>query len=220
MDKPQPVGLSEAEEAVLVTALQARQAGAFERLIRAYGGRLLVVARRIVRDEQEAQDVVQETFLSALQAIERFEGRSRLYTWLHRIAVHAALYKLRTRKSRSELALEDLGDLLPRFLPDGHQVRDTVNWRGLPGRALDPDQAQAPDHAIERRELHALVRSCIDRLPDTYRTVLILRDLEELCTETTAEILQINEGAVKVRLHRARQALRALLEPHLAQRTA
>ncbi|MFO0574369.1 MAG: sigma-70 family RNA polymerase sigma factor [Polyangia bacterium] len=212
MDKPQPVGLSEAEEAVLVTALQARQAGAFERLIRAYGGRLLAVARRIVRDEQEAQDVVQETFLSALQAIDRFEGRSRLYTWLHRIAVHAALYKLRARKSRSELAIDDLGDLLPRFLPDGHQVRDTVDWRGLPDHA--------PDHAIERRELHALVRSCVDRLPDTYRTVLILRDLEELCTEATAEILQINEGAVKVRLHRARQALRALLEPHLAQKTA
>lgn len=212
MEKPQPVGLSEAEETVLVTALQARQAGAFERLLRAYGGRLLAVARRIVRDEQEAQDVVQETFLSALQAIDRFEGRSRLYTWLHRIAVHAALYKLRTRKSRSELALDDLNDLLPRFLPDGHQVRDTVDWRGLPDHA--------PDHQIERRELHALVRSCVDRLPDTYRTVLILRDLEELCTEATAEILQINEGAVKVRLHRARQALRALLEPHLAQKTA
>lgn len=205
MEKPQPGGLSEADEAVLVAALRARQAEAFERMIRAYGGRLLAVARRIVRDEQEAQDVVQETFLSALQAIDRFEGRSRLYTWLYRIAVHAALYKLRMRKSRAELAIEDL---LPSFLPDGHQVRDSVDWSGL------------QDHAIERRELHALVRSCIDRLPEIYRTVLLLRDIEELGTETTAEILQINEGAVKVRLHRARQALRALLEPHLSQRTA
>jgi RNA polymerase sigma-70 factor (ECF subfamily) len=205
MDKPLPVVLSEADEALLVTALQARQADAFERLIRTCGGRLLAVARRIVRDEQEAQDVVQETFLSALQAIDRFEGRSRLYTWLHRIAVHAALYRLRARKRCPELAIEDL---LPRFLPDGHQVRDSVDWRGL------------PDHAIERRELHMLVRSCIDRLPDTYRTVLLLRDIEELGTETTAEILQINEGAVKVRLHRARQALRALLEPHLVPQRA
>lgn len=192
--------LTEAEEVALLSSLRAGEEAAFERLIRAYGGRLLAVARRIVRDEQEAQDALQESFLSALQAIPRFEGRSRLYTWLHRIVVHAALYKLRARKSRAESSIEEL---LPQFLPDGHQATSSVEWRELPERAIDD------------RKLCALVRGCIDRLPEIYRTVLLLRDIEELDTETTARILQINEGAVKVRLHRARQALRTLLDPHL-----
>lgn len=197
--------LNEAEEAVLLSSLRAGEQAAFEQLIRAYGGRLLAVARRIVRDEQEAQDALQESFLSALQSIHRFEGRSRLYTWLHRIVVHAALYKLRVRKSRSETSIEEL---LPQFLPDGHQTRSSVEWRELPERALD-DQ-----------KLCTLVRSCIDRLPEIYRTVLLLRDIEELDTETTARILQINEGAVKVRLHRARQALRTLLDPYFTSEHA
>lgn len=203
--------LSEAEEAALLSGLRARQEAAFERLVRAYGGRLLAVARRIVRDEQEAQDVLQETLLSALQAIDRFEGRSRLYTWLHRIAVHAALQKLRARRTHSELPIEDL---LPRFLPDGHQVRDPMSWASL------ADRADLPERAAGDRQVSALVRSCIHQLPETYRTVLLLRDIEELDTEATAQILQINEGAVKVRLHRARQALRTLLDPHLSERDA
>jgi RNA polymerase sigma-70 factor, ECF subfamily len=191
---------TEVDEVALLAELRAGDGAAFEALVRAYGGSLLATARRYLRHEEDARDVVQEALLAAFKAIQGFDGRARLSTWLHRITINAALQKLRSHERRHEQPIEPL---LPQFLPDGHQANPAAEW---------PEPADA---ALQRRELYALVHACIDRLPEAYRTVLLLRDIEELDTEETARLLGVNPGVVKTRLHRARQALRVLLDPHL-----
>ena len=190
----------QATERSLVSLLRSGDETAFERLVRDHGGRLLSVARRFLRDEEEARDAVQECFLSAYKALDRFDQGSRLSTWLHRIVINACLMRLRTRRRKPEESIEDL---LPQFQADGHQVRHpTPEWEG------------SAETLLARKETRSIVRKAIDRLPDSYRAVLLLRDIEELSTEEAARSLGVTENAVKIRLHRARQALRGLLEPH------
>lgn len=189
------------EEALLVEALRKGDADAYERLVRRHAPRMLAVARRLLRSPDDAEDAVQEAFLSAFRALDRFEGEARLGTWLHRITVNAALMRLRSRRRRPESSLEDLQ---PRFLEDGHH-------EVLPRRWKDADRVLAD------RRLRERVREAIDRLPDTYRNVLLLRDIEEMDTAETAAALGISENAVKTRLHRARVALREVLDPALRE---
>jgi RNA polymerase sigma-70 factor (ECF subfamily) len=192
------------DEASLVQALRAGDEVAYEALVRTHAPRLLAVARRFLHDERDAQDAVQEAFLSGFKSITTFEEGCRIATWLHRIVVNASLMKLRSRKRRPEQPIEAL---LPEFVEDGHHLRRPMEW-------------QAPaDVLIERQEVREFVRECIDRLPETYRTVLLLRDFEELDTGETARLLGLEEGTVKTRLHRARQALRGLLEERLGRPT-
>jgi RNA polymerase sigma-70 factor (ECF subfamily) len=186
-----------AGETDLLAALRSGDAAAFETLVRRYGGRMLSVARRFLANDADAQDVVQDAFLSAFKALPEFDGRSKLATWLHRIVVNAALMKLRTRKRHPE---ESLDDLLPSFKPDGHQASPRTRWG---------DSAAV----AERIEARQVIREQISRLPESYRTVLLLRDIEEHDTETVARLLDVSTDVVKVRLHRARQALRTLLDP-------
>lgn len=187
------------DEAALLAALRANDESAFEELVRRHGGKMLAAARRLLSSEDDAQDVLQEAFVAAFRAIRGFEGKSQLGTWLHRIVVNAALMRLRARRRRPEQSIEGL---LPRFLDDGHQAEPAVEWR-----------ASAED-LLQRDEHRDLVRTAIDELPENYRTVLQLRDIEELDTQETAEMLGIDANTVKVRLHRARQALRTLLDRH------
>lgn len=188
-------------EQELVAALQRGCPAAFETFVRTDGRRALAVARRFLHQEQEAQDAVQDAFLSAFKALPSFAGESRLSTWFHRIVVNACLMRIRARAARPE---EPIEPLLPTFVEDGHHTRPPAPW---------PEPA---DQLVLRSELRAFVRASIDRLPERYRTVLLLRDIEELDTQETARLLGISEGVVKVRLHRAHQALRALLAPQLA----
>jgi len=191
---------SHIEESSLVPRLQSGDSAAFEELVRVHGPRLLRVARRMMPTEEDARDAVQDAFVSAFKSIGTFEAGSKLSTWLHRIVVNACLMKLRAKRRRPEETIEDY---LPRFQEDGHQVESSVAWN------------ESADTMIERAELRDLVRSSIDRLPDTYRVVLLLRDIEELAADEVAKILGITTNAVKIRLHRARQALRTLLDPHM-----
>jgi RNA polymerase sigma-70 factor, ECF subfamily len=186
-------------EAALLAALRAGDGAAYELLVRTYGGRLLAVARRILRNDEDARDALQEAFLLAFRALPRFAGSSRISPWLHPIVVNAALMKIRSRKARPEDSIEPL---LPAFRDDGHATADFRAWEG------------SADELLERAETRRIVRACIDRLPPNYRTVLILRDIEELGTAEVAERLGITPNAVKIRLHRARQALRQLMDPH------
>jgi RNA polymerase sigma-70 factor (ECF subfamily) len=185
-------------EAALLARLREGDASAFEELVRQHGAHLLAVARRLLRHDEDARDAVQDAFLLAFRGLPSFAGRCRLSTWLHRITVNAALMKLRTRSRKPEAALDDL---LPDFLPDGHHITQFTEW------TLSPSQ-----HLL-RAEAREQVRLAIDRLPTAYRTVLLLRDIEELDTSEVASMLGISMNAVKIRLHRARQALRTLLEP-------
>ena len=199
MTIPNPDEAADAE-ARLLERLRAGDEAAYEELVRAHGGRMLAVARRLLPGEDDAQDAVQEAFLSAFRGVDGFQGDARLSTWLHRIVVNASLMKLRTRRRKPETSIEDL---LPDFLEDGHMTRPALSWRRV-------------DDEVERRDLRALVREKIGELPEGYRNVLQLRDIEGLDTGETARLMELSEGAVKTRLHRARQALRSLLEPHLA----
>jgi RNA polymerase sigma-70 factor (ECF subfamily) len=190
------------QEAELLSALRSGRGDAFETLVRAHTGRMLSVCRRILRNDEEARDAVQEAFLSAFKAIQSFEGTCRLGTWLHRIAVNASLMRLRSRKRRPEESIEDL---LPAFKDDGHAAIDPRDW--------SPSALQM----VEERETREFVRRCIDRLPEIYRTVLLMRDIEELDTAEAAEALGVTEGVIKVRLHRARHALRRLLDERFGE---
>ncbi len=190
---------AEADEARLLEALRAGDASAYETLVRRESGRMLAVARRFLRQEDDARDAVQDAFLQAFRALPRFAGEARLGTWLHRIVVNASLMKLRSRRRRPE---EPIDALLPVF-EDGHHAAYVAEWR------------DGADTLLERAETRAFVRACIDALPESYRTVLLLRDVEELDTDEAARALELTPNALKVRLHRARQALRTLLDRRL-----
>ncbi len=194
------------EETVLVAGLRAGEDWAYEAMVRQHGARLLSVARRFVRNEEDARDVLQSAYLSAFRAMDCFEGGAQLYTWLHRIVVNTALMRLRSQKRKPEESIEDL---LPTFQSDGHHVEQFSDW-SIPA-----------DQLIERREAREAVRRCIAQLPEQYRAVLLLRDIEERSTQEAADLLEMTPTAVKVRLHRARQALSTLLrQEYHAQLTA
>lgn len=184
----------------MLARLRAGEDAAFEELVRRTSGHLLAVARRFLPVEEDAADAVQQAYLSAFRKLPEFEGGARISTWLHRIVVNACLMKLRTRRRRPEIAIDDL---LPRFREDGHREQTLPGW-------TSPAEGESL-----RQETADIIRRQIDLLPDDYRTVLLLRDIEELDTAETARVLEITEAAVKTRLHRARQALRTLLEREL-----
>jgi RNA polymerase sigma-70 factor (ECF subfamily) len=190
------------DEATLLARMQAGDEDAFEACVRNYSGRLLLVARRILTNEEDARDAVQDAFLSAFKGIGRFQGHSRIGSWLHRIVVNAALSRLRSRQRRPELSIEDL---LPHFGEGEHQIDPPAPWK-VTSVAI-----------LQQQELRELVQGCISRLPETYRIVLLLRDIEGLSTEETAQMLETTIGVVKTRLHRARQALRSLLDPYFRE---
>lgn len=189
-----------AREGELLKQLRAGDDDAFATLVRLYGGRMLAVARRMMGNEDDARDVIQDAFLSAIKALDRFKGESRLSTWLHRIVVNAALMKIRSRKRKPEEFIEDLQ---PRFGEKGHLI-------------LEDPWSEPSDRLLEREETRRTVRAAIEQLPDGYRTVLVMRDIEGLDTQETARLLDLTANAVKIRLHRGRLALRSLLGPQFA----
>jgi RNA polymerase sigma-70 factor (ECF subfamily) len=189
------------DEAALIEGLRAGDEQVFETLVRTYGGRLLAVARRMLRDEEDARDAVQDAFINAFRARASFKGDSQISTWLHSIVVNSALMKLRTRRRKPEEAIENY---LPRFLPDDHHADQFPSW------------TEPVDVALSRKETAKMVRDAIEELPETYRTVVLLRDIEGLSTAETAKLVDTTPNAVKIRLHRGRLALRTLIAPHLA----
>ena len=184
------------DDATLVTRLRAGDEAAYEQMVRTYGARLLAVARGLLRHDEDAQDCVQSAYISAFKGLPTFKGGCQLSTWLHRIVVNAALMKLRTRRRKPEESIEPL---LPTYLDDGHHTEDFAEW------------AVRADRLLEAKEARSMVRAAISELPESYRTVLILRDIEEQSTEEVAIQLACSANAVKVRLHRARQALGTVL---------
>jgi RNA polymerase sigma-70 factor, ECF subfamily len=189
------------EGGTLIDGLRNGDEQAFETLVRKFGPRLLAKARRYLRSEDDAHDVVQDAFLCVLKSIGKFKGDSQLSTWLHRIVINCAFMYLRMKKRRSEIQnVEiDIDDLLPRFDPAG-------NWMDGDSRSMSAEVS------FETFETRATVRRCIEHLPDAYRLVLTLRDIDELDTEEVASLLGLTGNNVKVRLHRARQALKTLIE--------
>ena len=194
----------EIDDTSLVAALRAGEEWAFELMVRTYGRRLLAVARRFTNCAADAEDVVQTAYLCAFRSLHQFEGSSRLSTWLHRIVVNAALMRIRTARRKHGDSIEEL---LPRYQEDGHHVEQFSSW------------SMPADELLKQAQTRTTVRAAIERLPETHRTVLLLRDIEEMSTEDVAAMLSLTTNAVKVRLHRARQALAKLLSPQFSRRS-
>jgi RNA polymerase sigma-70 factor (ECF subfamily) len=184
-------------EATLIDQLRGGDTAALEGLMEQFAPRAHRLAFGITRNEADAEEVVQDVFLSLFRNIDGFEGRAALSTWIYRITVNAALIKRRGKRVELEVLLEDH---LPTFREDGHREGD----RSL----LLADWSETPEEELLSNESRRAVRRMIAGLPDHYRVVLLLRDLEELSNEETAEILNDSVASVKSRLHRARMALR------------
>ncbi len=187
------------DDTLLLERIRAGDKSACDECVRRHAAGVYRLALRLTRNEAEAEDVVQETFLSAFKGIDRFDGRAELRTWLYRIAYNAAMMRLR-RTRRDHVPLDEASE------PDnGTPVpQQLYDWSRLPGREL------------EKAELRAEMEKAIGELPDRLRAVFVMRELEELSTEETAQALNISAEAVKTRLHRARLGLRERLAGYFA----
>jgi RNA polymerase sigma-70 factor (ECF subfamily) len=185
---------ADADESALVARLKAREHGAVEVLMRRYNQRLFRVARAILKSDPDAEEAVQEAYLSAWRGIGAFRAEARLATWLTRIVINVAYARLRRVPAATVISL----DTVPSAVLD---VQETP---------MSPP-AEQPDDAATRSELRALLERRIDALPEQYRTVFILRDVEELSVEDTAACLDIPEATVRTRAFRARALLRESL---------
>ena len=190
----------DAGDAVLFERLRAGDGTALEPLMERFASRVYRVAHGVTGNAPDAEEVVQDVFLTLFRKAATFEGRAALGTWLHRIAVNTALNKRRGKRAQVEESLEDH---LPRYTADGHREGDRS--------FLLADWSQMPDEALLSEEGRGVVRAAVECLPAHYRVVLVLRDVEELSSEEVAEIVGETVASVKSRLHRARQALREQL---------
>jgi RNA polymerase sigma-70 factor (ECF subfamily) len=181
-----------ADEARLVRGALAREAGAFREIMRRHNRRLFRVARSVTRDDAEAEDVVQETYLHAFAALGSFRGKAGLGTWLTRIALNEAVGRVRRRRTTTDLDVLDTMPPAQILFLDGAPVDD-------------------PERAAARRQLRGVVEAAVDHLPQPFRTVFVLRDMEGLSVEETALSLGLKPETVKTRLHRARRLLRRTL---------
>jgi len=171
-----------------------------EKMVRNNIGWMISVAQRLLGDRALAEDAVQDAFISAFRGLNKFEHRSSLKTWLHRITVNAALATLRRQK---RLAEQPIDGFLPEF--DRYDCRIESPWTTI----------ASTEEIVGNEQHREKIRATINKLPDTYRIVLLLRDIEEYDTGEVAQLLDISESNVKVRLHRARAALKKLIEPLL-----
>jgi RNA polymerase sigma-70 factor (ECF subfamily) len=187
-------------EAELIDRLRGRDTGALEVLMQQHAGRVYRVAFGITRSQADAEEVVQDVFLSLFEKIAAFEERAALGTWLYRVATNTALLRRRGKRLELEVSLEDQ---LPTFKDDGHRAGERS--------FLLADWSASAEDGLLSGETQALVRRAIDLLPPHYRAVVVLRDIEELSNEETGQILSEPVSSVKSRLHRARMALREQL---------
>ena len=193
------------DDATLAERLRCGDPQALEALMERHASRVYRVARGITRCEQDAEEVVQDVFLTICRKIDAFEGRAALGTWIYRIAANAALIKRRGLRFEQEISLEEH---LPTFREDGHREGDRA--------FLLADWSQSPEQELLSGETRRILNRALADLPDHYRAVLILRDMEGLLNEETAGALGESVGSVKSRLHRARMALREQLTRVLA----
>ena len=188
------------QDQALVGRLKARDKSALEDLLRRHGAKLYGVALQIVRNETEAQEVMQDALISIWTKIDKFEGRSAFSTWLYRVTANAGLMHLRkNKKLEHNVPLEDTGD-----------------EHDLPAIQI-ASANDTPAASALRDELSSHVRTAIDGLPEPYRTTVLLADVNEMSMEEVADTMGVTVPAVKSRLHRARLALRRALAPYLKE---
>ena len=187
-------------EFALVQRLRAGDTTALEILMEQHAPRVYRVAHGITQNAADAEEVVQDVFLTLFNKIHTFEERAALGSWLYRVATNAALVKRRGRRSDREIQLDSL---VPTFMPDGHRAGER--------EFVLRDWSRSPEAVLLSQETREVVQRAIGLLPEQYRAVLVLRDIEGLCNEEVAEIVGDTVAAVKSRLHRARMVLREAL---------
>jgi RNA polymerase sigma-70 factor (ECF subfamily) len=198
--EPQNVAMLSDRE--LVDLARQGAAGAFREIMRRNNRRLFRAARGVVRDDAEAEDVVQAAYVRAFQGLAGFRGEAGLSTWLTRIAYNEALGRVRCR--RTAVPLEHI---------DGAALADGARILIFP--VAHHDGGANPENAAARRELRALLEAAVDALPERFRAVLMARDVDGMSVEETADVLGVRPETVRTRLHRARRLLRAALEERL-----
>ena len=191
-------GLAAADDAELVRRALARDGGAFRTIMKKYNQRLYRLARGIVRNDSEAEDIVQEAYFRAFTHLGDFRGDSSLVTWLSRITINEALGRLRSRRPTVDLVTFE-----------AHRTPAEVIQFPLTSKSDDPERTMA------QRQLLQLVEQATDKLPEVYRVVFITRVIEGLSVEETAEILNLRPETVKTRLHRARRLVREQLDKQI-----
>ncbi len=191
------------KEAKLLECLRAGEETCYEILVRKFGPQVMATAQRYLRSEADAADCFQDTFLAVFENINSFEERSSLGSWIRGITINQCLMRIRKQARRQEQSIEHM---LPIFDEHGDRIE-----------AAGPRQTTAISKSIDTEQMRKIVRQNINKLPDDYRLVLLLRDIDGYTTKETAAILRIKINAVKTRLHRARSALKYLLEPVLEQ---
>jgi RNA polymerase sigma-70 factor (ECF subfamily) len=187
-------------EAALVERARHRDPRAFRTIMERHNQRLYRVARSILNDEAEAEDVVQETYLRAFESLSKFREEALLSTWLTRIAINEALGRKRKRRQTVEVEAIDAAQ------------RDSAQIIRFPTMNAETD----PERSVAQREIRQLLERSIDALPEAFRVVFVMRDVEELSIEETAALLAIRPETVKTRLHRARRLLRQSLDTEMA----
>ena len=188
------VGVEQTDELALVEASRTGDGRAFSELVERYERKIYRLAKHITQNDEDAEDVLQESFMKAYTHLDSFQGDSKFYTWLVRIAVNEALMKLRKRKSDRTVSLDE-----PQDTGEDLVTREIAVW--------DDD----PEKKYSREELAEILNEAVQSLKPSFRTVFVLRDIEELSTEDTAQALGISIPAVKSRLLRARLQLREKL---------
>lgn len=194
MHPPSEVTPAASEETALVAKAQAGDAQAFTDLVNRYERKIYRIAKHITQNDEDAEDVLQETFLKAYEHLAGFQGNSKFYTWIVRIAVNESLMKLRKRKGDRTVPLDE-----PMDTGEEMVTREIAVWE------------DNPEQRYSREEMQEILDRAVESLKPDFRTVFTLRDIEELSTEETAEALGISVPAVKSRLLRARLALREKL---------
>jgi RNA polymerase sigma-70 factor (ECF subfamily) len=196
-------------ELELVGRLRAGDASALEMLMDQYAAKVHRLAYAITRNTGDAEEVVQDVFLAVFRKVESFEGRAALGSWIYRVTTNTALNKRRGKRQTVETPLEEF---LPTYRADGHRDGDR--------EFLLADWSRTPEHELLSREGRAVIDGALDTLPERYRAVLVLRDVEGLSNEQAAEALGESVASVKSRLHRARMALREQLTRVYAEPSA
>lgn len=193
---PAPQALPVTDEE-LVRRAQAGNGEAFEELVRRYERKVYNIAYRLMGNERDASEVLQDTFLRAYRFLPKFQFKSSFFTWLYRIATNVSLTRLRRREKVQLVSLDEPAD------SDG-------------GTPLDlPDYRYNPEKLMQQRELREALHEAVEKLPPEYRSVVVLRDLEGLSNEEASKVLNLTVAAVKSRLHRGRLELRKALAKYL-----
>jgi len=189
-------------DVALVERVRDGDVSAYDTLVRKYERQLFRIAQHITQNREDAEDVMQDAFLKAYEKLDQFQGNSKFYTWLVRIAVNESLMRLRKRRSGKMVSIDE--DIQTE---EGSMPRDFADW--------DPN----PEQNYTQAELTEILRKTIQGLPRGFRVVFVLRDVEGLSTEETAETLGLSIPAVKSRLLRARLQLRERLTRHFRKKT-